>query len=123
MYDATQGRNGGGNINAVLKGGTNQYHGDLFEFLRNGDFNARKFFDPKRDTLKQNQYGGTIGGPVLKNKLFFFEGYQRTSKRSDPPGSIAYVPTAHDSSRAKLRTVVTNRHLRSFPRSAPRAES
>jgi hypothetical protein len=80
-------------VNAVTKSGTNQFHGDLFEFLRNGDFNARNFFAPTRDTLKQNQFGGTIGGPVLRDKLFFFGGFQRTSRRSDPPGSIAFVPT------------------------------
>ena len=80
-------------VNAVTKSGTNQWHGDVFEFLRNGDFNARKFFDPRRDTLKQNQYGGTVGGPVLKDKLFVFGGFQKTSRRSDPPGSVAYVPT------------------------------
>jgi hypothetical protein len=81
-------------VNAVTKSGTNQYHGNLFEFLRNGDLNARRFFEPTRDTLKQNQFGGTLGGPVLKDKLFFFAGFQRTTRRSDPPGSIGYVPTA-----------------------------
>ena len=58
----------------------------LFEFIRNGDFNARNFFAPTRDTLKRNQFGGTIGGPVVKNKLFFFFGYQNTITRQDPDG-------------------------------------
>src|SRR5579864_2164488 len=62
-------------VNAVTKSGTNEFHGDLFEFLRNGDLNARDFFAPTRDTLKRNQFGGTVGGPVLKDKLFFFAGY------------------------------------------------
>src|ERR1019366_3054233 len=73
-------------VNAVTKSGTNQYHGDLFEFIRNGDLNARDFFATARDTLKRNQFGGVVGGPVLprlRNKLFFFGGYQRTSLRSD----------------------------------------
>jgi hypothetical protein len=80
-------------VNAVTKSGTNEFHGDLFEFVRNGVFNARNFFAAKRDTLKRNQYGGVIGGPIIKNKLFFFGGFQGTPQRSDPPTSITYVPT------------------------------
>jgi len=91
---AQYGLHSGAAINAVTKSGTNQFHGDLFEFLRNGDLNARNFFASSRDTLKRNQWGGTVGGPVKKDKLFFFAGYQRTSLRSDPPQSFAYVPTA-----------------------------
>ncbi len=81
-------------VSAVVKSGTNSFHGDLFEFLRNGDFNARNFFAPRRDTLKRNQYGGTLGGPILKNKLFFFGGYQGTKERSDPANLTGFVPTA-----------------------------
>src|ERR1700736_5912437 len=55
-------------VNAVTKSGTNELHGDLFEFLRNGDLNARNFFASSRDALKRNQYGGTVGGPVRKDK-------------------------------------------------------
>jgi hypothetical protein len=91
------GYHSGSVVNAVTKSGTNAYHGDLFEFERNGDFNARDFFAVKRDTLKRNQYGGTFGGPVLprlKDKLFFFGGYQRTDQRSDPNALTAFVPTA-----------------------------
>src|SRR5439155_12576424 len=81
-------------VNSVTKSGTNEIHGDLFEFVRNGAFNARNAFAPKRDTLKRNQFGGTLGGPIMKNKLFFFGGYQGTITRSDPPENTAYVPTA-----------------------------
>ncbi len=81
-------------VNAVTKSGTNEFHGDLFEFVRNGVFNARNFFAAARDSLKRNQFGGTFGGPVLKNKLFFFAGYQGTITRSDPPTRISFVPTA-----------------------------
>ena len=81
-------------VNAVVKSGTNSFHGDLFEFLRNGDLNARNFFAASRDTLKRNQWGGTIGGPIRKDKLFFFAGYQGTRLRSDPGASTAFVPTA-----------------------------
>ena len=80
-------------VNAVTKSGTNQIHGDLFWFLRNGDLNARDFFAASRDSLKRNQFGGTVGGPVLKDKLFYFAGYQGTIQKSDPPQSFAYVPT------------------------------
>src|SRR6202140_630859 len=81
-------------VNAVTKSGTNQFHGDLFEFLRNGDLNARDYFAPTRDSLKRNQFGGTIGGPVKKDKIFFFLGYQSTTQRSAPNSTIIFVPTA-----------------------------
>src|SRR3989475_6929539 len=81
------------NVNVVTKSGTNDIHGDLFEFVRNGIFNARDFFAAKRDTLKRNQFGGTIGGALVKNKLFFFGGYQGTIQRSEPSQTIMYVPT------------------------------
>ncbi|HEY6343108.1 MAG TPA: TonB-dependent receptor [Bryobacteraceae bacterium] len=81
-------------VNAVTKSGTNAIHGDLFEFFRNGDLNARDTFATARDSLKRNQYGGVLGGPLRKDKLFFFAGYQGTIIRSNPPQTIAYVPTA-----------------------------
>src|SRR5215472_2310624 len=81
-------------VNAVTKSGTNNFHGDLFEFVRNGDLNARDAFALKRDTLKRNQFGGTIGGPVKKGKLFFFGGYQRTSLRSYGVQNTSFIPTS-----------------------------
>jgi hypothetical protein len=80
-------------VNAVTKSGTNEIHGNLFEFFRNGDLNARDFFAPTRDTLKRNQFGGTVGGPIRKDKLFFFAGYQGTELKSDGTQNSAYVPT------------------------------
>src|SRR5437016_212186 len=80
-------------VNVVVKSGTNAFHGDLFEFFRNGKMNARNFFAPRRDTLKRNQYGGTIGGPIIKDRLFFFAGYQGTKTRSDPADRPGFVPT------------------------------
>ena len=80
-------------VNVVVKSGTNAFHGDLFEFFRNGKMNARNFFAPRRDTLKRNQYGGTIGGPIVKDKFFFFAGYQGTKTRSDPADRPGFVPT------------------------------
>src|SRR5438094_162470 len=81
-------------VNAVTKSGSNQIHGDGFWFVRNGIFNARNAFAPTRDTLKRNQFGGTIGGPIKTNKLFFFGGFQATRTRNSPPETFAYVPTA-----------------------------
>src|SRR5438552_2654574 len=90
---ANSGMRSGGSVAAVTKSGTNEIHGDAFEFVRNGVFNARNFFASRRDSLKRNQYGGTIGGPIVKNKLFFFGGYQGTRTRSDPTGVTSFVPT------------------------------
>ena len=83
-------------INAVTKSGSNEVHGDVFEFFRNGDLNARDYFASARDTLKRNQFGGTVGGPILRNKLFYFAGYQGTVIKSTPPQSVAFVPTASE---------------------------
>src|SRR5436190_24113650 len=80
-------------INAVTKSGTNDIHGDGFEFMRDHRLNARNTFAPTRDNLKRNQFGGTIGGPIIKNKLFFFGGYQGTIQRSNPGKSTANIPT------------------------------
>jgi hypothetical protein len=91
---ARYGVHAGGTVNIITKSGTNQYHGELFEFLRNGDVNARNFFAATHDTLRRNQFGGTIGGPVKKDHLFFFFGYQGTRIRTAPPSLISYVPTA-----------------------------
>src|ERR1019366_5880615 len=90
---ARYGLHPGAVVNVVTKSGTNSIHGDLFEFVRNGDFNARNFFAPAQDTLRRNQYGGTVGGPVKKDKIFVFAGYQGTATRTAPPQSIAFVPT------------------------------
>jgi len=81
-------------VSAVSMKSTNAFHGDLFEIVRNGMFNARNAFAIKRDTIKRNQYGGTVGGPIMKDKLFFFAGYQGTRIRQDPSDSITFVPTA-----------------------------
>ena len=80
-------------VNIVTKSGTNSLHGSAFEFVRNGDMNARNFFAAAQDTLKRNQYGATIGGPIKKDQLFFFGTYQGTRIRTTPAGVIAFVPT------------------------------
>jgi hypothetical protein len=91
---AQYGLHPGGVVNIVTKSGANALHGDLFEFLRNGDLNARQNTTPLRDTLKRSQFGGVAGGRIIKDKLFFFGGYQGTRQRSDPASQIAYTPTA-----------------------------
>ena len=90
---AMYGQHSGAAVNAVTKSGTNNFHGDAFEFVRNFMFNARQFNAPARDSLKRNQYGGTVGGPIKKDKLFFFAGYQGTNIRTDPTGNFSFVPT------------------------------
>src|SRR5579863_6469031 len=90
---AQYGQHSAGAINIVTKSGGNSFHGDAFEFVRNGDFNAKDFFAPVRDNLKRNQFGGTAGGPIRKNKLFFFAAYQGTIQRSAPAAAFNNVPT------------------------------
>jgi Carboxypeptidase regulatory-like domain len=91
---AQYGMYSGATINSVTKSGNNEFHGDLFEFVRNDLFNARNYFATKNSTLKRNQYGGTLGGPIRANRLFFFGGYQGTKVRQDPADNKGFVPTA-----------------------------
>ncbi len=84
----------GATVNAVTKSGTNALHGDLFEYLRNGDMNARNFFALSRDSLKRNQFGGTAGSALIKDKLFYFGGYQGTRNRSNPASTSTSIPNA-----------------------------
>jgi hypothetical protein len=82
LYDAETGRQGGAVINVATKSGTNKFSGSMYEFLRNDDLNANDFFrnstSQPRGVLKQNQFGGVIGGPIKKDKMFFFFAYQGT---------------------------------------------
>ena len=83
-------------VNVVTKSGTNQFHGNLFEFLRNGALNARNYFAQTADAQKRNQFGATAGGPIVRDKLFFFGSWQRTTIRSLTPTGVAFVPTAQE---------------------------
>jgi hypothetical protein len=106
LYDATQGRNGGGNINAILKTGTNAFHGEAYEFFRNTVLDANDYFlnaaGESRPVIQQNIFGGDLGGPIGSGgKLgFFFVNYSGTRQRSgDSPGTIIstlipYIPAA-----------------------------
>ena len=109
-YDATYGRNPGANVNVVTKSGTNSWHGTAFEFFRNAQLNANDFFY-NRDTcrtqfagqscpkqvLNQNQWGGVIGGPIKKDKLFIFGSYQGTGQKNGVTGAglptLASIPS------------------------------
>ncbi|HEX3891042.1 MAG TPA: TonB-dependent receptor [Terracidiphilus sp.] len=79
-------------VNVVTRSGTNAFHGTAFEFLRNNFFNATSYFS-SRDTLKRNQFGGVIGGPIIKNKLFFFGGYQGTVVHQQSNNTKYILPT------------------------------
>ncbi|HEY6852318.1 MAG TPA: carboxypeptidase-like regulatory domain-containing protein [Terracidiphilus sp.] len=85
---------GGGVMNAVTRGGTNEIHGVLFEFLRNSALNGRNYFSPTQDGLKRNQFGGTIGGPILKDKTFGFFSYQGTTLTQNPINSATVLTAA-----------------------------
>ncbi len=86
LYDASQGRNAGGNVEAITKSGENAFHGNAYYFLRNKALNANDFFlnaaGRPRPTLTRNQFGGTLGGPIIKDRLFFFGSYQGTRERN-----------------------------------------
>ncbi len=95
-FDAEYGNFSGGQINVVTKSGTNRFHGDVFDFLRNTDFDAANFFaGGVRGDFKQNQFGGTIGGPIKKDKVFFFGDYQGNRQILGQTQSFP-VPTAAD---------------------------
>jgi hypothetical protein len=92
-FSAEYGRNAGGVIMGVTRAGTNDLHGTLWEYLRNTDLNARNFFSTSKPTLVQNQYGFTVGGPVIRNKLFYFGSYQGTQVRQTSLLATARPPT------------------------------
>jgi hypothetical protein len=92
--NAEFGRMPGATINVVTKSGTNEFHGGAFEFLRNEKLNARNFFQAAISPLKQNQFGGYLGGPVIKNKTFFFASYQGLVQRTSDFRNGGRTPTA-----------------------------
>jgi Carboxypeptidase regulatory-like domain/TonB-dependent Receptor Plug Domain len=84
----------GGVVNVVTMSGTNNIHGDVFEFFRNAALDSRNWFADLVNPLKQNQFGGSIGGPVLKNRMFYFGTYQGTRTSTASNGQVAFVPSA-----------------------------
>ncbi|MBL8227952.1 MAG: carboxypeptidase regulatory-like domain-containing protein [Bryobacterales bacterium] len=112
-YSAEFGRNLGGAVNVVIKSGGNEFHGGVFEFIRNEDFNARNFFQRPgvpNAVFRRNQFGGLIGGPIIRNKTFFFVNYEGTLERTADT-ALSTVATAQerrgDFSRAFFNNVPT----------------
>lgn len=91
---AQSGLHPAGLVNVVTRSGSNQWHGTAFEFIRNNFIDANSFFSATKDSLHQNQFGGTVGGKVIKDKLFFFAGYQRLNFSQSSATNTAFVPTA-----------------------------
>jgi hypothetical protein len=94
VLGAQDGGHVGGMVNVVTRSGTNQFHGSAFEFIRNNYIDATNFFSVSPDVLHQNQFGGTFGGPIKRNKLFAFAGYQRTTHTQQQSDQEKYIPTA-----------------------------
>jgi Carboxypeptidase regulatory-like domain len=92
-FDAEYGRFSGAVMNAITKSGSNGFHGTAFEFLRNDKLDARNFFDPERGVLRRNQFGYAIGGPAIKNKLFWFTDYQGTRETRGIGTGLVELPT------------------------------
>lgn len=95
-FDAEYGHYNGGLVNVITKSGTNQFHGDVFDFLRNTDLDTVTYFSPTRGVYHQNQFGGTLGGPIVKDKLFFFGDYQGTRQTIGESTGEVPVPSLQD---------------------------
>ena len=115
---AQYGQHAAGAVEAITKSGTNEFHGTAFEFLRNAEFNARNVFALQRDGLKRNQFGGVIGGPIIKNKLFFFGGDQSTLVTLIPHRRKSRV----HSHAADARRGLYDHHVDPMPRVAAQLE-
>jgi outer membrane receptor protein involved in Fe transport len=95
-FSAEYGRNSGAVVNAVTKSGTNEFHGSLWEFLRNDALDARSFFGISKSKLRRNQFGGAGGGPIVRNKAFFFGSYEGVRQRTGATRSSLVVPTSEE---------------------------
>ena len=93
-FDAEYGRNSGSVVNVITKSGTNNYHGNIYEYFRNTVLNAQGYFNTTRPQLNQNQFGGTFGGPIKKGRSFFFLSYEGRRIRQGQPGELLNVPTS-----------------------------
>jgi hypothetical protein len=95
-FDAEYGEYSGGQISVITKSGDNAFHGNVFEFLRNTDLDARNYFSPTRAVFQQNQFGGTLGGPIRRDKMFFFTDYQGTRQAQGVDTGNISVPSTAD---------------------------
>ena len=91
-FSAEYGAAAGGVVNAITKSGTNQFHGSAYDFLRNDNLDAQNYFATTKPLLVRNQYGGSLGGPVIHDKMFFFAAYEGVHQRDETPFT-ATVPT------------------------------
>ena len=91
-FDAEYGRNSGAVINVVTKSGTNEFHGNAYEFFRNSVLNAQGYFNTAKPQFQQNQFGGTLGGPIKKDRAFFFLSYEGRRIKQGIPSGTFYVP-------------------------------
>lgn len=109
-FDAEYGNYSGGQINVITKSGTNSWHGNLFEFLRNTSLDARNFFDPanQKGTFQQNQFGGTFGGPIVHDRIFFFADYQGNRRVRGVSQVIQGVPTDAETKSGDFSAVAGN---------------
>ena len=114
-YGAEFGRNSGGQINAISKSGTNEWHGSLYEFHRNDNLDARNFFDgARRPEFKRNQFGGAFGGPIRKDKTFFFFGYESLREALGQTIRTVVPDVAARSGILPTGTVVVNSAVRPY---------
>ncbi len=97
-FDAEYGEFSGGQINVITKSGSNAFHGNAFDFLRNTDLDARNYFSPTRGVFRQNQFGGTIGGPIRHDRIFLFTDYQGTRQTQGIDTGTISVPSNADRS-------------------------
>src|SRR5262249_12705304 len=93
-YTAVVGGTPGAAVNMVTRSGANGYHGSIYEFFRNDHLNTRNFFAAGKPPLRKNQFGGNAGGPIQRNKTFFFASYEATRERRGVTSSGTVVPTA-----------------------------
>ncbi|HEX8879554.1 MAG TPA: hypothetical protein VF749_05965, partial [Candidatus Acidoferrum sp.] len=112
--DAEYGNYSGGLINVVTKSGGNAFHGSTFEFLRNTALDAKSYFSSQRSIFQQNQYGGTLGGPIKRNKVFFFADYQgQRTKQGQDTGKVAVPSLANRA--GNFSDLITTTSLNPFP--------
>jgi hypothetical protein len=97
-FDAEYGRNSGSVVNVITKSGTNGYHGDIYEYFRNTVLDAQGYFNSVRPQWNQNQFGGTFGGPIKKDRTFFFTSYEGRRVRQGMPGQVVNIPSPDERS-------------------------
>src|SRR2546425_6418586 len=112
-FSAEYGRNAGAIVNIATRSGGNQFHGETFEFFRNDALDARNFFDPAKPPFKRNQFGGALGGPIRKNRTFFFFTYEGLRHRQELTMNSGVLS---DAQRAQVTDPVVRRLLDLIPR-------